>query len=78
MPNRLTPSEKWEAVGRYAAFCAQITSLNLQLWESIVVYADTSEAHALLRRWKAAGLSKYEPDPLVAIAEAEQRQRASP
>jgi hypothetical protein len=34
----------------------------LQHWESTVVYADTPEAHALLRRLKAAGLSRYEPN----------------
>lgn len=65
--------ETWEAVGRYAAFCAQITSLNLQLWESTVVYADTPEAHALLRRLKAAGLSRYEPDPLAALTMSDDR-----
>ncbi|MET3988742.1 hypothetical protein ABID65_000368 [Bradyrhizobium sp. S3.9.2] len=65
--------QPWEAVGRYAAFCAQIDSLNLQPWESAVVYADSPEALALLGRLKAAGLSKYEPDPLAAIEKAEQR-----
>ncbi|MGY4501981.1 putative component of type VI protein secretion system [Bradyrhizobium sp. GM24.11] len=59
--------QPWEDVGRYAAFCAQITALGLQPWESTVVYADTPEAHALLRRL-AAGLSKYEPDPLGALS----------
>lgn len=68
--------EPWEVVGRFAAFSAQIESLHLQPWESTLVYADTPEAHALLRRLKAAGLSKYEPDPLAAIAEAERRATA--
>jgi hypothetical protein len=36
--------------------------VGLQHWESTVVYADTPEAHALLRRLKAAGLSRYEPN----------------
>ena len=45
-------------------------------WESTLVYASSPEAHALFRRLKAAGLSKYEPDPLAAIAEVEQRATA--
>lgn len=64
------------AVGRYAAFSAQIESLHLQPWESTLVYADTPEARVLLRRLKADGLSRYEPSPLEALAEAEQRRAA--
>jgi hypothetical protein len=45
-------------VGRFAAFSRQITSLSLRPWEWTVVYADTPEAHALLRpfesRWLVA------------------------
>ncbi|MCK1414833.1 hypothetical protein IVB55_18005 [Bradyrhizobium sp. CW4] len=67
--------EPWEAVGCYAAFCAQIASLGLQPWESTLVYADSPESHALLRGMKAAGLSKYEPDPLAALAEFERKGR---
>jgi hypothetical protein len=59
--------EPWEDVGRFAAFSAQIESLHLMPWESTVVYADSPEAHALLRRLKAAGLSRYELDPLGAL-----------
>ena len=61
-------------VGRFAAFSRRITSLGLQPWESTVVYADTPESHALLRRLKAAGLSRYEPDP---VAACEARRRAA-
>jgi len=69
-------TEPWEAVGRFAAFSAQIESLHLKPWESTVVYADTPEAHALLGRLKAAGLSKYEPDPIAALQRVERRQTA--
>ncbi|MET4034936.1 MULTISPECIES: hypothetical protein [unclassified Bradyrhizobium] len=65
--------EPWEVAARYAAFCAQITSMNLEPWESTLVYPDTPEAHALVRRLKAAGVSQYEPNPLEALAEAEHR-----
>lgn len=71
--NAKLASQPWEVVGRFAAFSAQIMSLSLQPWESTLVYADTPEAHALLRGLKAAGLSKYEPDPLEMLARAEQR-----
>jgi hypothetical protein len=63
--------EPWEDVARFCAFSAQIESLHLQPWESTVVYADSPEAHALLRRLKAAGLSKFEPDPLRALQRVE-------
>ena len=70
-------NEPWADVGRFAAFSGQITSLGLQPWESTVVYADTPEAHALLlRRLKAAGLSRYEPDPVAAIRAADPRLAA--
>jgi hypothetical protein len=59
-------NEPWADVGRFAVFSRQITSLGLQPWESTVVYANTPEAHALLRRLKAAGLSRHEPDPVAA------------
>ena len=67
-------TEPWEDVGRFAAFSSQIESLHLQPWESTVVYADSPEAHVLLRRLKAAGLSKFEPDPVAALARAEAKR----
>lgn len=70
---RLAAGEEWLKVARVCAFNCQIDSMHLQPWESTLVYADTREAHALVRRLKAAGLSRYEPDPLQAIAEAEQQ-----
>jgi|SRR3954463_11486446 hypothetical protein len=65
--DRKLASESFEAVGRFCAFSAQIESLHLQPFESTVVYADSPEAHALPRRLKAAGLSRFEPDPLGAL-----------
>jgi hypothetical protein len=62
-------------VGRFAAFSRQITSLSLRPWEWTVVYADTPEAHALLRRLKAAGLSRHEPDPVAAFEAADGGRR---
>jgi hypothetical protein len=66
--------ESFEAVGRFAAFTAQIASLNLEPWESTPLYADCPESRAMLQKMLALGLSRYEPDPLQAIAEAERRQ----
>jgi hypothetical protein len=66
-------TERFEDVGRFAAFSAQIASLGLMPWESTPLYPDSPDSHALLRRLQAAGLSRFEPDPVAAIAEAEAR-----
>lgn len=68
--------ESFEAVGRFASFSCQIASLNLMPWESTLVYADSPEAHALLRRLLDAGLSRFEPDPIAALEQAERRTAA--
>jgi hypothetical protein len=44
--------ESLEAVGRFTAGCAQSAALNLLPWESGLVYADSPETHALLRRFR--------------------------
>ncbi len=67
-------TEPFEAVGRFCAFSAQIEFMHLQPWESTIVYTDLPESHALRRRLIAAGLSKYEPDPLAALERVETRQ----
>ncbi|MET4313549.1 hypothetical protein [Bradyrhizobium sp. RT4b] len=64
---RLAAGEDWGRVARSCSFNCQIDAMALQPWESTLAYADTPEAHALVRRLKAAGLSRYEPDPLGAL-----------
>ncbi len=68
-------TEPWEDVARFCAFSAQIESLHLQPWESTVVYADSAESRALLKRLIDAGLSKFEPDPIAALEQAEYRAK---
>ncbi len=68
--------EPFEAVGRFAAFSAQIASLHLEPWESTPLYADCPESRAMLQKnvgaWSPAGTNQH---PLrAAIAEAERRQ----
>jgi hypothetical protein len=63
-----------------AVFCAyhrQCRALNLRPWEDPPCHidlVDVDEADAaaalLLRRLLAAGLSRYEPDPLAALEDA--------
>jgi hypothetical protein len=82
-------SRPWDDVGRFCASCAQSRSLRLDPWETLPIwvgdidaalrepYGDargTREAGEILRRLLDAGLSKYEPDPLRAIAEAEAKR----
>jgi hypothetical protein len=79
----------WEGVAQFAAYSAQNRSLGLMPWQSPPCHARLSdldkpfddprgerESAELLRRLLDAGLSRFEPDPLAAIAEAEQRQPA--
>ncbi len=74
-------SESWEAVGRFASYFCQSRSLKLRPWQwppCWVTIDDQDDglggrkaAAMLLRRLLDAGLSKFEPDPLNAISEAE-------
>lgn len=81
--------QPWERVGEFAARCVQGRSLDLMPWQRPPMFyanqidsalrepfGDPSgrrEAGEVLQRLLRNGLSKYEPDPLAAIAEAEQR-----
>jgi hypothetical protein len=87
---RLAEGENWERVaGRCAVWC-QHDSLDLQPWQSAPLFyanhldtvlrepfGDPSgrrEAGEVLQRLLRNGLSKFEPDPIGAIAEAEQHR----
>jgi hypothetical protein len=73
---RLAAGEDWLKVARSCAFNCQIDAMHLQPWEHTACYADSPESHALVRRLKAAGLSKYEPSPLDALALSDDRKTA--
>jgi hypothetical protein len=60
-----------------AAYHCQVNNLELRPWESPPMYGDSGSgdgrvrARELLKRLLAAGLSRYEPDPLKALAKYE-------
>jgi hypothetical protein len=72
----------WEDAATFAAYGAQRRALHLKTWEEPPCVADENDpnerdrqAQALLRRMLAAGVSRYNPDPLRALEEAEQKNR---
>jgi hypothetical protein len=76
------PPQPWEEVARFASYSCQMDTLNLKPWEAPPVnlgdrVADDvfdlrgfGQARKLLDKMTAAGISKYHPDPLKALAEA--------
>jgi hypothetical protein len=74
----------WAEVARFAASCCQCRALKLYPWQSppcdVDEDGDDGEINAdgvkLLRKMLAAGLSRYEPDPLAALKAAKREQRA--
>src|SRR5437870_5988036 len=79
----------WETVAKFAAQCVQGRSLDLPPWqmppcathlESALrqPFGDTRgarEAGEILKKMLALGLSRFEPHPLAAIAEAEAKRQ---
>jgi hypothetical protein len=83
-------SQARERVAVFACSCAQSRSLNLPPWQTPPFrinlasalrepFDDTRglrEGGEILKKMLALNISRFEPDPLKAIAEAEQRQIA--
>jgi hypothetical protein len=82
--------EPWEEVAQFASYCAQGRALDLMPWQSPPCHANlralsepfgdpraARESAELLKKMRALGLSRFEPDPLAAIAEAERQDTAS-
>jgi hypothetical protein len=76
--------ESWRSVAEFAASCCQDRALQTRPWELAPISVDeddpipdgddhrrTGRAIKLLRRLLAAGLSRYEPSPLTALAKME-------
>ncbi|MFH1342121.1 MAG: hypothetical protein ABIL01_13115 [Pseudomonadota bacterium] len=76
----------WETVAKFASYSAQIESLGLSPWQNPPMYArlpdlekpfddprGERQAAEILKKLLAHGLSRYEPDPLAAIAMTIQR-----
>jgi hypothetical protein len=73
----------WADAARFAAYCCQCDALKLRPWQDPPMYGDSTDgiddfpnagraaAADLLRRLLAAGLSRFEPDPMKALARAE-------
>jgi len=69
--------EGFEKAGHFAAYAVQCDTLRLKPWEAppcCVWGYDQSGGIELRERLVAAGLSIYEPDPVKALAEAEQQE----
>ena len=75
----------WEEVASFAASCCQSRTLKPYPWQSPPCYVaeddgDDCEINAdavkLLRKMLAAGVSRYEPDPLAALAAAKRKGAA--
>ena len=72
--------DEWREVAEFASYHCQIHALNLKPWEDPPCTEDEDDptprdrsAQALLRRMLRGGVSRYEPDPLAALAEAKRR-----
>ena len=70
----------WAEVARFASYCCQCDALDLQPYENPPCHAriigqpiDPAAPH-LLERLLDAGLSQWEPDPLAALKEADERE----
>jgi len=88
--DRLAAGEDWTDIGKSCAYHRQIVVLDLMPWQSPPCYADLGalrepfgdpraarESAELLQRLLRLGLSRFEPDPLAAIAEAEAKRHTA-
>jgi hypothetical protein len=64
----------------FASYGCQLRALSLRPWQSPPVHCDEDEENPrdadgqnLLRKMLAAGVSRYDPDPLKALAGAKRR-----
>ena len=86
--NQMRRTDPFEEIGTFAVQHCQSRNLGLKPWENLPLWIDdlaaalcepfddqtgTREAAELFKKMLAAGLSKYEPDPLAAIGEAERK-----
>jgi hypothetical protein len=71
--------EPWDEVARFAAYSCQIHALKLRPWEDPSMYGDIvgaqDRAAKLLEKMLAAGISRWEPNPMQALAAAKRRKR---
>jgi hypothetical protein len=70
---RKVEAEGWESAARFASYGLQIDNLGLKPWMDPPCFAEVQpdpEALKILLKLLGAGLSRYEPDPIAALAEA--------
>jgi hypothetical protein len=64
--------EPWCNVAEFAAYVCQTRALKLKPWETPPIYGDIcgaqGKAAELLQKMIAAGISRWEPDPIAALA----------
>ena len=72
--------ELWFAVAGFASNCCQCELLNLKPWQGPPCRASEddlspgdADAQKMLRKMLAAGISRYEPDPLAALERAKRK-----
>jgi hypothetical protein len=85
LDDMLAAGRSWQEVAEFASYSLQFQTLRLKPWETPPCDADDTPdaavhdrfgyfteptAVALLKRMKAAGVSRFHPDPMRALAEA--------
>jgi hypothetical protein len=73
---RMLSEDGWFKAAHFAAYSRQIDALKLKPWQSSPLYGhlgDDAAAAALLQRLLDADLSRFEPDPIGALAALEAR-----
>lgn len=80
LDGKLRQGDPWVEVAEFASYSCQIHALSLKPWQSPPCVADEDDpdeqdkkAQHLLRKMLAAGVSRYDPDPLKALAGAKRR-----
>src|SRR5205823_659955 len=80
--------EPWCEVAEFAAYCAQSKNLHLQVHEFPPCWVEADDpdtagdhcgqakARRLLRRMLAAGISRFDPHPIAALARKRKRKPA--
>jgi hypothetical protein len=77
LEGKLLQGDPWIEVAEFASYSCQIHALNLKPWQSPPCTEDEDDpaprnraAQTLLRRMLRAGISRFDPDPLRALAGA--------
>jgi hypothetical protein len=74
---RMQLDDGWFYAARFASYSCQVDALHLKPWEHPPIWVDDPddypdrEAARLLKRMLAAGVSRFDPDPMRALEAAE-------